>query len=168
MQKQDIPFIIIIILLLVGGYFFYQNQKAVSPTPSESETSTAELGSMSAQEILASEEGIRCQLENSDGNTYTAFFKDNKVRTETQEEVGVVVNIFKEGIRWAWAEEKSKGFVFDQASIQKEFNNVLVSKEKVAESASESLKSCQAFNVADSQFRVPEDIEFQEMDSVEE
>lgn len=189
-MKKIISIIAIVVVFGIGGYF-YLNSRGLSPkTPLRLGNKSSEGMFNSIQEALSKSMSIKCIYKDEKGVETTTYIKNGNVRmmmtnskdpnSKDPEELNNI--IIKDKKMYMWSDQTKKGFVFEDAEpntspyptfkvekgLEPEKKPGVEQQESILAQIEKYKDACKVEKIADSMFNIPTDVQFEDMNKVQE
>lgn len=184
-MKKILPIIAILIILGVGGYFYLNSRSLIPKTPLKLANQSEEMMFNSIQEALTKSISIKCVYKDEKGVETTTYIKNGNVRmmmtnSEDSEELNNI--IFKDKKMYMWSDQTKKGFIFEdtepytspyptfevEKELEPEKKPELQQQESILAQIEKYKDACKVEKIADSMFNIPTDVQFEDMNKVQE
>lgn len=184
-MKKILPIIAILVLLGIGGYFYLNSRGLVPKTPLKLGNKSSEGMFNSIQEALTKSISIKCVYKDEKGVKTTTYIKNGNVRVMmTNSEYPEQPNniIIKDKKMYMWTDSTKTGFVFEvedpstspmptfevEKRLKPEKKPELQQQESILTQIEKYKDSCKAEKISDSIFNIPTDVQFEDMNKVQE
>jgi len=188
-MKKNLIIILVIIIIIVAGIFVFsskskQGEETTSPaqpaeeltptqepatteepeTTQEPETTTEEPES-SPSNSLSLSGSYRCTYTIENGMQVTTYVKNGKMRTEISLPDGDQnVSLYIDDKVYQWSDKEKEGMFMSVEEAEKQQGTEVQDPDKYLEEIKNKYKvDCKNADLADSLFRIPQDIEFQDL-----
>ncbi len=179
-MKKILPIIVILILLGIGGYFYLSSQgKTMKPTDNKGNVFT------SIKDALSKYLSLKCVYKDEEGVETTSYIKGGAVRVmmaKTTDAEQPNNFIMKDKKMYMWNDINKTGFVFEidepigtpvptfkvEKGLEPEKQPGVDQQESVLAQIEKYKDACKTEVIADSMFTVPNNVQFQDMNSFQE
>lgn len=175
-MKKNLVIILVLGVAVVGGLVFFSSQsKQKGETISPSQTNE---GTTVTEETIVTEESetntstelalggsYKCTYTMEQGLKVTTYVKNGKMRTEIPLEVGDTnISLYTDNKVYQWSTKEKQGFFMSVEEAKQQPNTEVQDPDKYLEEIRRKYQpDCQNMDLPDSLFRVPTDIEFQDL-----
>ena len=157
------------IVVLVGFSLLQKSEKKINQNTPQSNSNII---SSSLDEVFNGRGSMECTFTNEDGQQYTIYIKNGKVRTDFEGgNEGSGGMIYTQDKVWTWDKVKKEGAIMTIPQVDEKDTTFEESKGETPVQSKEELKkeiekykeSCKNTSVSDSLFTPPQDIKFIDM-----
>ncbi|GAB4218772.1 MAG: hypothetical protein Fur009_1570 [Candidatus Microgenomates bacterium] len=174
-MKKILP-VIVIILAVILGLFLLKNQKGQLPNNQKTENNTVNQTSKNIaqglKDLIASNTSIKCIYEIPDGGKVTSFVKGkDKIRSTVEVDNKKTESIYIDGKIYSWDDKTKQGMTMTIKNLPQPTTTektTVEDPEKYLEQLEKMKAICQKENFSDTVFQPPTDVEFQDLDKLQE
>lgn len=184
-MKKIILIIAILVVFGIGGYFYLNSRGLTSKTLLTIGNKSTKKVFNNLQEALSKSMNLKCVYKDEKGLETTTYIKNGNVRvmmtnSKDPEELNNI--IIKDKKMYMWSDQTKKGFVFENTEpytspyptfevkkeLEPEKKPGLQQQESILAQIEKYKDACKVEKIADSMFNIPTNVQFEDMNKVQE
>lgn len=184
-MKKIILIIAILVVFGIGGYFYLNSRGLTSKTLLTIGNKSTRKVFNNLQEALSKSMNLKCVYKDEKGLETTTYIKNGNVRvmmtnSKDPEELNNI--IIKDKKMYMWSDQTKKGFVFEDTEpytspyptfevkkeLEPEKKPGLQQQESILAQIEKYKDACKVEKIADSMFNIPTNVQFEDMNKVQE